>query len=144
MMIELETSFQASQEQVWDLLTNPALTKQYMFGCEVLSDWQVGSQIDWKGKTEDGQDIIYVTGEITAIDSGNSVSFTMFDPNMGLQDIPENYATLTYQLSSGQQGTVLTLLQSYLPGAENGQKRYEDSLKGWEMILPVMKQLVEG
>ncbi|MEM7375147.1 MAG: SRPBCC domain-containing protein [Bacteroidota bacterium] len=136
--------FQASQEQVWDLLTNPAMTKQYMFGCEVLSDWQIGSPINWKGQTEDGQEIIYVTGEVTAIDPSKSVSFTMFDPNMGLKDIPENYASLTYEVSTSDEGTSLTLTQSYVPGAENGQKRYEDSLKGWEMILPAMKQLVES
>ncbi|MFK7933409.1 MAG: SRPBCC domain-containing protein, partial [Saprospiraceae bacterium] len=64
MIIKEEVLFQATPEQVWDLLINPALTKQYMFGCEVLSDWKVGSPVYWKGKTEDGTAINYVEGKV--------------------------------------------------------------------------------
>lgn len=142
--INKEVLFNASQDQVWDLLTNPAMTQQYMFGCEVLSDWELGSQILWKGKTEDGQDIIYVQGEILSIEPGTSVSFTMFDPNLGLADIPANYASLTYTLAASDEGTVLSLLQGYDEGAENAQKRYEESLKGWDMVIPMMQKLVDG
>ncbi|MGB6154154.1 MAG: SRPBCC domain-containing protein [Pricia sp.] len=95
MIIRKEVEFNTSKERVWDLLTNPEMTKQYMLGCEVLSDWTVGSTIIWKGKTEDGQEITHVKGNITEIVDGEKVTFTMLDPNMGIRDIPENYVDLT-------------------------------------------------
>ena len=45
----------ASTSKVWDALTKPELIKQYLFGTEVATDWQVGSPIRyrgvWEGKT---------------------------------------------------------------------------------------------
>jgi uncharacterized protein YndB with AHSA1/START domain len=34
--------------KVWDTLTNPELTTQYMFDCELISDFKVGNPIIWK------------------------------------------------------------------------------------------------
>lgn len=31
--------------KVWDALINPEQTKKYMFGCEAVSDWKVGSSL---------------------------------------------------------------------------------------------------
>ena len=142
LIIKKEITFQARQEKVWKLLTHPEMTKQYMFGCEVLSDWQVGSRVDWKGKTAEGEDIVYVTGEVTEIVPGQKVSLTMIDPNMGLEDIPENYAHLTYELSSPSTGTLLALTQSYSTEGTDAQKRYEESLKGWDHVISLMKKVL--
>ncbi|MEO0583290.1 MAG: SRPBCC domain-containing protein [Bacteroidota bacterium] len=141
MIIRKTVEFKARKEQVWDLLTNPEMTKQYMFGCEVLSEWTIGSPIIWKGKTEDGQEIIYVKGAITAIEKGESVSFTMLDPNMGMEDIPENYADLTYEVAKSESGTTFRLTQDF-EGTAKAEKRYEESLGGWDMIIDLMKKLV--
>jgi len=32
----------ATASKVWDTLTNPELTPQYMFDCELISDFKVG------------------------------------------------------------------------------------------------------
>ena len=42
----------ASASKVWDALTKPELIKQYLFGTEVTTDWQVGSPITYKGEWE--------------------------------------------------------------------------------------------
>ncbi|MFV8344972.1 SRPBCC domain-containing protein [Flavobacterium sp. ZB4P13] len=39
----------ATVDKVWEVLTNPEYTKQFMFNCEAHSDWKVGSEIKWKG-----------------------------------------------------------------------------------------------
>ena len=143
MMIRKEVVFNAPIETVWDLISNPAMTKQYMFGCEVLSEWTVGSPIIWQGKTEDGSDIVYVKGEITEVQQGEKVSFTMFDPNMGIADIPENYVNLTYELRQLEDGTQLTILQGDYTGVEHAEKRFEESEKGWDMVIPLMKGVLE-
>ena len=143
MIIRKTVEFNANKEQVWDLLTNPEMTKQYMFGCEVLSEWTIGSQIIWKGTTEDGQEIIHVKGEITEIEDGEKVTFTMLDPNMGIKDIPENYVNLTYEVAKSESGATFKLTQDF-EGTENAEKRYEESVGGWDMVIDVMKKLVDG
>ena len=143
MMIKKEVQFNSAKEKIWDLLTNPVMTKEYMFGCEVISDWKVGSPILWRGQTEDGKEIIYVKGNIIEFEKGSKVTFTMFDPNMKLDDIPENYLNLTYELEEKDNKTILKLSQGNFASVADGKKRYEESLKGWEMIIPIMKQITE-
>lgn len=143
MIIEKEVQFDATKEKVWNLLTNPAITKEYMFGCEVISDWKVGDSIIWKGQTEDGKEIIYVKGSIIEVKQGRKVTFTMFDPNMQLDDIPENYLNLTYELKEKGSITILKLTQGNFASVDDGKKRYEESLKGWEMVIPIMKQIAK-
>ena len=114
-----------------------------MFGSEILSEWKIGSPIIWKGKTEDGQEVIYVKGEILEYVEGKKVVSTMFDPNSDMKDIPENYVNLTYEVSETAEGTLLTITQGDFAGAENGLKRYEESKQGWsEMVIPLMKKLM--
>jgi uncharacterized protein YndB with AHSA1/START domain len=43
-------SIAAPAAKVWDALVNPQVIKQYMFGTAVVSDWQPGSPITWKGE----------------------------------------------------------------------------------------------
>ena len=57
----------ASAEKVWDVLTNPAETKKYMFGCETVSDWKPGSELLWRGEYE-GKPMVFVKGHIVEID----------------------------------------------------------------------------
>ncbi|WP_445722221.1 SRPBCC family protein [Flavobacterium sp.] len=143
MIIKKEVTFKATNEKIWDLLTNPEMTKQYMFGCEVISHWSVGSSIIWKGFTEHGKEVIYVKGKITDITKGKSVSFTMFDPNIGIKDIPQNYVVLTYKLIEFENGTKLTITQGDFNDSENAKKRYEESEGGWDLVIPIMKKLIE-
>lgn len=142
MIIKKEIEFKASKEKVWDLLTNPEMTKQYMFGCKVLSNWNIGEPIVWEGLMEDGTKINYVKGNIIEHVPGEKVSFTMFDPNMGIQDIPENYVKLTYELSNVEIGTKLAIIQGDFSGTENAENRFEESKKGWEMVIPIMKEMI--
>ena len=142
MIIKEEVIFKADENTVWDLITNPKKTKQYMFGCEVLSDWKIGSPILWKGKTENGNEIIYVKGNIINFKKNKKVSFTMFDPNIGIADIPENYIELCYEVAKIEYGTLLTITQGDFNGTENAEKRFEESKQGWKMVIPLMKKLL--
>ena len=143
MIIRESVIFKASSEKVWDLVINPEMTKQYMFGCEVISNWKIGSPIVWKGKTEDGKEVIYVKGEVLEYEAGQKVTSTMFDPNSDMKDIPENYVNLTYEISEVKDGTLLKIIQGDFTGAENGKKRYEESKAGWSsMVIPLMKKLL--
>ncbi|MEM7484608.1 MAG: hypothetical protein AAF348_05305 [Bacteroidota bacterium] len=67
----------------------------------------------------------------------------MFDPNIGIKDISENYVNLTYELADVEYGTKLTIIQGDFNGAENAEKRFEESKGGWDMVIPLMKKLIE-
>ncbi|WP_258061708.1 SRPBCC domain-containing protein [Arthrobacter sp. ZGTC412] len=45
----------APHGRVWDIITDPAATKEFMFGAELVTDWTVGGPITWSG-TWDGKD----------------------------------------------------------------------------------------
>jgi len=143
MIIREEVLFKANAEQVWDLLINPEMTKQYMFGCEVLTDWKIGSTVYWRGKTENGEEIDYVKGKVLEFIEGKRATSTTFDPNSGMEDIPANHVKLTYELEETKEGTLLTIIQGDFSGAKDGKKRYEESKGGWkEMVIPLMKKLL--
>ena len=144
MIIKKSISIKAKVKTVWNALTNPEITKQYMYGCAVISDWKLGSPIYWNGTTEDGQEITYVKGTIETIDSPNQVQFSMFDPNSGLADVPENYVSLSYNVVAQDDDTTLfSLEQGDYATVENSSKRYEESIQGWDFVLPVLKELTE-
>ncbi len=144
MIIKEEVLLDAKAEQVWDLLINPEMTKQYMFGCEVLSDWKVGSPVEWKGKTENGETVVFVKGKVLEYEENRKVVSTTFDPNAEMADVPENHVNLSYEISETDQGTLLTIIQGDFAGVEDGEKRYNESKNGWkDMVIPIMKKLLE-
>jgi uncharacterized protein YndB with AHSA1/START domain len=130
----------APPSRVWDTLVNPLMTRKYMFDCEALSDWKPGSKLEWKGAT-DGK--VYVTGYVVEIENERLLRYTVFDPNGGLKDVPENYLTVSYTLSDVDGKTVLDVSQGDFAKAENGLKRYEETVNGWGMVMKKIKEIAE-
>lgn len=143
MRIEKNFPFQVSVEKLWDLLTNPAMTKQYMFGCEILSNWKIGDPVLWQGPNQEGKTITYVKGHVLEIEIGKQLKISMFDAQSDMEDIPSNYIYLTYNISGDSNSSTLHLIQDGYEDAANGKKRFEESNAGWDMLLPIMKKLVE-
>ena len=136
-------SFHASRARIWNLLTDPAQTKQYMFGCAVQSDWLVGSPINWVGHNQEGQHVTFVKGKITAIEPGHRVAFTMIDPHSGMADIPDNYARCTYQLTESNAETTLKITQDFT-GTQDAEKRHAEAATGWEQVIGLMQELAKN
>lgn len=135
----------ASPTKVWEALVNPALTKEYMFGCEAVSTWHEGSPLLWKG-THEGNEIIYVKGSVVQIIQEQLLVYTTFDPHSDIQDVPENYLTVTYALEEKNGVTVLTVTQGDFSTVASGDRRYQEALnngEGWNPILLEIKKLVE-
>ena len=137
----------APAAQVWDALVNPEKTKKYMFGCEPITDWKVGSSLLWKG-VHQGKEVVFVTGHIKEIKPEKLLTYTVFDPlNPNLEDVPENYLTVTYSLSSDKGKTTFVVTQGDYATVGDGKKRYEDSYnngEGWHPLLVQIKSLVES
>ena len=139
-------SIYASASKVWDMLTNPEQTKKYMFGCETVSDWKVGSSLSWKGSYE-GNEMVIVVGNILKIEPNKFLVYTTFDPNSTMENIPANYLTVTYELSSENGKTILNVTQGDYTKVAEGERRYLEAYnngEGWNQILVEMKKVAEG
>jgi uncharacterized protein YndB with AHSA1/START domain len=123
--------------KVWDALTRPDLIKQYLFGTEVVTDWQVGSPITykgtWEGKTYEDK------GKILRIEPGKQLVSTYWSSLSGVPDIPENYQTVRYELSAESDGTRLTITQDN----NDTQEAAAHSEQNWKMVLDGIKKLLE-
>lgn len=144
LFIENEIEIQAPAEKVWDALVNPEMTQKYMFGCKVVSSFEVGSPVLWQGDV-DGQVMTFVKGDVVVWEPLKCFAYTAFDPNTTVPDIPENYLTVTYTLSENNGSTFLTVSQGDYALVDDGQARYEhsESNGGWYVLLLMIKELVE-
>ena len=146
LIIKNTISINASVEKVWDALVNPEKTKQYMFGCDAISDWKVGSPLLWKG-TYEGKEMVFVKGKVLEIHPNKFLKYTVIDPNAPYPDIPENYLNVTYELKEENGSTTLKVIQDGFEGAAEGEQRYQHGYnngEGWNPILVQIKSLVEN
>jgi uncharacterized protein YndB with AHSA1/START domain len=134
----------APATKVWEMLTDPALTRQYMFGCEALSDWKVGDPLLWQGEHE-GKKMVFVKGSVVAFDAPRSLRYTVFDPNSTIPDVPENYLEVRCTLTEDGGTTRLDIDTGDFARVANGQARYDDTVQnGGGELLQKMKAVAES
>lgn len=146
LFVKNSITIQAPPTRVWDALVNPAKTKQYMFGCETVSDWKVGSPLLWKGEYE-GKEMVFVKGDIVELQPEKRLVYTTIDPNSNIDDTSENYLEVTYELQAENGHTVLNVQQGDYAAVAEGERRYEEAFnggEGWNPILLEIKRLVEA
>jgi len=128
----------APAARVWDALTQPELIKRYLFGTQVTTDWQVGSPIvyegTWEGKAYRDK------GKVLQVEPGKLLVSTFWSSLAGLPDVPENYQTVRYELSTEGSGTRLTVRQDNNATQEDANH----STQNWNMVLDGIKSLLEG
>ncbi|HVD98499.1 MAG TPA: SRPBCC family protein [Cytophagaceae bacterium] len=124
-------------EKVWDALTNPVMIKKYFFGTEAVSDWKVGSPLifrgEWEGKAYEDK------GIILELEKNKKLKYNYWSSFSGTEDIPENYANITYELAREGNVTIFTLTQDGFKDEE--QKAHSE--KNWKMLMDAMKALIE-
>lgn len=86
----------ASPEKIWETLINPTLISQYLFGANTVTDWKTGNEILF----------IITVDELEFTDRGRVIQniprerleYSYWSGFCGLEDKPENYATVTYEI----------------------------------------------
>jgi uncharacterized protein YndB with AHSA1/START domain len=123
---------------VWNALTTPEFIKQYMFGTTVVTDWQVGSPIvwrgEWQGKSYEDK------GKVLRFEEERALSYSHFSTLSGRPDNPENYHTVMIELERKGNQTVIALTQDNNTSTE----ARDHSQKNWEVMLDGLKKLLEG
>jgi uncharacterized protein YndB with AHSA1/START domain len=123
--------------KVWDALVNPEMIRQYLFGTNTVSDWKEGSPIVWKGEWEGKP--YEDKGVILQLKPERLLQYSHFSPLSGQSDVPENYHTVTIELSSEEKGTLIQLSQDN----NSTEEDREHSEKNWGMVLTGLKKLLE-
>ena len=123
--------------RVWDAITKPELIKQYLFDTEVISDWEVGSPIvyrgEWQGKKFEDK------GKILKMDPEKQLVSTHWSPLSDVPDAPENYHTVTYDLKERGDQTEITITQDN--NASEEEKLHSE--ENWKAVLLGLKNLLE-
>ena len=127
----------ATTERVWDALVTPDAIKQYMFGTNVVSEWREGSPITWQGEWQGKS---YADkGVILKFQPRRTIQYSHFSPLSRLPDRPENYHTVTIDLSAEGNQTQLSLTQDN-NATEEARAHSE---KNWGMMLAALKKFLE-
>ena len=136
---KVSTNIKAPLAKVWEALTKPEIIKQYFFGTEANSEWKEGSPITFKGewngqKYED-------KGTILDIEPNKLFRYKYWSSMSGIEDKPENYVTITYELSEDINNitTKLSITQDNIPD----EKMKEHSEQNWKIVLDNLKKLLE-
>lgn len=127
----------APVERVWGALVNPEAIKQFMFGTHVATDWRVGNPITWKGEWQGKS--YEDKGVILRFEPPRVLQYSHFSPLSGLPDKPENYHTVTIELSGEGNQTRVSLSQDN-NATEEARMHSE---KMWGMMLAALKQFLD-
>ena len=134
---KVSISINAPAKKVWEALTTPSIIKQYFFGTTAISDWKPGSPLvfkgEWEGKTYQDK------GTILESIPQKLFRYTYWGSMSGIEDKPENYATISYELSERGRITELTVIQENIPD----EKMKEHSEKNWNKVIGQLKDLLE-
>jgi uncharacterized protein YndB with AHSA1/START domain len=138
LIVSKEISIDAPASQVWSVLTEPVLIREYLYGTETITNWQVGSPILFQGTY---QDQTYQDKGVVVENLPNSVlSYRYWSGFSGLADLPENYMLITYSLAAtNSRRTTLTWTQQGFATEEG----YQHSERGMDALLQQIKHIAE-
>jgi uncharacterized protein YndB with AHSA1/START domain len=127
----------APASRVWEALTLPALVKQWQYGSDLVTDWRPGSPIRFRNEWE-GQ-VFEQWGTVQSFDPPRQLSYTLFFPGPGVEDIPSNYFTMTYRLEETAGATTVSITQDDpRPGTGEPEETGENP------VLAALRKVIEG
>lgn len=125
-------------EKVWDALTLPEQVKEYFFGTNLVTTWEVDTPIlfrgEWEGKTYEDK------GTVLEFDPPHSLSYDYWSALSGSEDRPELYQILRYELSPREDGVEVTINQTNV----ETQEKADHSSANWKTVLEGLKAYVEA
>jgi uncharacterized protein YndB with AHSA1/START domain len=135
--LTITTRIDAPIDRVWKAVTTPALIKQWFFGVDTTSDWKVGSPLVHTGEYQ-GKPYVD-NGEILRIEPPKLLEHTHWSDVSGKPDRPEDYQTVTWELTEHDGATELRITEQNLPSREAA----ETSEQAWNAALTKLKELLE-
>ena len=130
-------SINATKEKVWDTLTKPELVKLWQYGSDLITNWEIGSDI--KFRTEWEEKIFEQWGKVLEVRPTEILKYNLFAPRPGLEDKPENYFIMSYVLTTENGQTKLEIIQE-----DNRPDAVQEKPQGEENpVLQSLKNVAE-
>jgi uncharacterized protein YndB with AHSA1/START domain len=124
--------------KVWEGITVPSEVKKYFFGTDLVTTWEPGTPVlfkgEWQGKAYEDK------GTVLAFEPQKRLKFDYFSAMSGKEDKPENYQVIAYDLAETPSGVTVTITQDNAPT----QEAADHSAGNWKTVLEGMKKLVEA
>ncbi len=124
--------------KVWRALTVPDLVKQWQYGSDLLTTWEVGTPIVFRNEW-DGQ-VFEQKGTVLEFVPESRVKYSLFFSHGTLQDTSENYFFMIYELTESNGVTSVLVRQEdprpSIPNEETSEDKGPD-------VLSFLKELVE-
>ena len=127
----------APASKVWRALTEPELVKQWQYGADLLTTWEPGTPIVFRNEW-DGH-VFEQKGTVLEFVPGSRLKYSLFFPHPGMEDRPEHYFFMTYELTESGGLTSVLIRQEDPRAAPPG-----DSSDGGPDVLSSLKELVEA
>lgn len=129
----------ATPQRVWEALTHPGMTRQYLYNCEVKSDWKAGSTLQWTGDYKGRA--LNAEGKIIDIIPGRMIKYSGFDRLAEGDNSRQGDVYITHEIvPHGNQTKLLTTLEHF----EGDETRAEMAADQWDFeIMPRLQTLVE-
>ncbi|GFZ79784.1 ATPase [Paenibacillus marchantiophytorum] len=130
------TYIATTPEKLWAALTSSEFTKQYFFGREIVSDWQVGSSFKLMNK-----DKVEHYGEVLVYEP-----YRLLTISWSVKDVEvERMSTVTYELTPMDATVKLSLRHEELLDKDirKDEGKIEGFNNGWPVILSNLKSLLE-
>jgi len=138
-MVTRSAVLSATPERVWEALTHPGMTKQYLYNCEVECDWTPGSTLKWKGNYQGRE--VNEEGKILEIIPGRLLKYSGFDRLVEGDASRQGNIYITHEVIPHGGKTKLLITLEHFGGDET---RAEFAAQQWDFeIMPRLQTLVE-
>jgi uncharacterized protein YndB with AHSA1/START domain len=128
----------APLQKVWDAITKPEFVKLWQYDSDLLTSWEIGSDIRFKAVW--GDKVFEQWGKVLVFEPPGLVKYSLFAPAPGLEDKPGNYFIMQYVLQNEGGQTQLQIIQE-----DNRPNAVQEEPQGEENpILKALKDLAEG
>jgi uncharacterized protein YndB with AHSA1/START domain len=115
----------APRDIVWAAVTLPENVRQWQFGSELSTDWIVGQPIrfraEWQGQSFEQW------GSVEEFTPPSRLRYSLFTPRPDVEDLPENYFTMTYELIDVDDGTRVRFIHEDPRGLDAEEESDDES-----------------
>lgn len=139
-MFEIEKTIEISapKTRVFEALTSCSEIPKYYPLNEVISTWEVGAEVLYKGEVNGSSFTDH--GVIETLNKPSFYSYRYWSDNHGTECTPENHIVISYALTEKAEGTELKLVQSNIRSEELYNLM---NTQVWDFLLGSLKQYLE-
>lgn len=124
--------------KMWEVLTNPEIIKEYLFGTETITDWKVGSDVVFQGEYNGHKYRDH--GVVKENILHKRIAYTYWSGFSGLEDKSENYSMVIYDIEPADSNNIkFTWTQKGYPD----ETRQQHSQSGMAEFLKQIKGIAE-